>query len=157
MRPGYPPRIQPQPGNVVVAYVAVQYARHWGAVGRTLSVGTANDDLNERLLTLGEVQDRFSSEIRSGMTLGEVEANILAIGAEKGVVLVQDWPLATGVGFDLLEFPARSEDRLQTNGVLQVVLAVDCDEAFTVMLVDMLQVKGNGGVWLSRGSSLHEV
>jgi Xaa-Pro aminopeptidase len=157
VRPGYPPRIRPQPGNVVVAYVAVQYARHWGAVGRTLSVGPANDDLKERLLTLGEVQHRLPSKIRMGMTLGEVEANILAIGAEKGVILVQDFPLVTGVGFDLSEFPARSEDRVETNAVLQVVLAVDCDVASTVMLVNMLQVTGNGGVWLSKGSSLLEV
>jgi Xaa-Pro aminopeptidase len=151
VRPGYPPCIRPQTGNVVVAYVAVQYARHWGAVGRTLSVGPANDDLKERLLMLEEVQHGLSSEIRGGMTLGEVEANILATGAEKGVILVQDFPLTTGIGFDLSEFPALSEDRVETNAVLQVVLAVDCDEASTVMRVDMLQVTGNGGVWLSRG------
>ena len=39
VRPGYPARIPVSTGDIFAVYVAVQYARQWGVIGTTLSVG----------------------------------------------------------------------------------------------------------------------
>ena len=88
------------------------------------------------------------------MSLGQVEAIIVEAGRQDGLSYPADLPLATGVGFDLLEYPVSAEDEVKTDMVLQVVLAVDIDESFTAMIVDMLRVTTTGGFWLGRSGNL---
>jgi Xaa-Pro aminopeptidase len=153
VRPGYPARIRPNAGDTVVAYIAVQYARHWGVVGYTLSVGTTNEEQKATLAGLGEVKKRVAAEIMTGKTLGQVEAIILEAGRQAGLRYATDLPLATGVGFDLLEYPASAEDEVKSGTVFQVTLGIDVRETFTAMIVDMLQVTPSGGVWLGGSAS----
>jgi Xaa-Pro aminopeptidase len=149
VRPGYPARIRPSTGDIFVVYVAAQYARQWGVIGTTLSVGVARDNLNRRLSTLSEIQKKVESRVRAGMTLGRAEAAIIEIGREVGVSLSEDLPVVGGVGFDLSEYPVNAEDRVEKDMVLQVTLAVDVGEEFTAMLVTLLQITSAGCVWLT--------
>ncbi|MFB3885846.1 MAG: M24 family metallopeptidase [Thermodesulfobacteriota bacterium] len=153
VRPGYPARIKPRSGDTVVAYAAVQYARHWGVAGYTFSVGSANKDLDASLARLGEVQKSLAPKVKTGMTLGEIEVVIAEAGRQAGLMFAPDLPLGTGVGFDLSEYPSSAEDEVRTGMVLQVVLASDVDQSFTAMIVDMLQVTHKGGVWLGRSGN----
>ena len=67
------------------------------------------------------------------------------------LVFVKDMPLASGIGFDLSEYPIRAKDRVQKNTVLQIVSAVDAkEEQFTAMRVDVFQITDNGGTRLNR-------
>ncbi len=149
VRPGYPDRTRLFPGSTLVAYIAVQYARHWGIVGKTLSIEPNHDKLHKKLAELGRVQKIIAPEIRAGMNLGKIESTISSIAGQAGFTLTKDLSIATGVGFDLHEYPISAEDRAEKNMVLQVVLAVDFKEGFTGMLVGMLQITNNGGVWLT--------
>jgi Xaa-Pro aminopeptidase len=149
MRPGYPARMRPLPGDTLIAYVAVQYARHWGVAGSTLTVGTAGDKLHAKLALMRKVQKKAASEIKAGMTLGEAASVIWETGRQEGLAFAEDVPLATGVGFDLHEYPLEAVDRVEKNTVLQVALTVDFAEGFTGMLVNMLQIKDNDSLWLT--------
>lgn len=150
LRPGYPTHVQAQYGDSLVAYVAAQFARHWGAVGRSLNIGTASDQHRNASEKLREVRAGIASRINAGMSLGEVEEVILELGTLKGVRIARDLPLVGGIGFDLAEYPLTSEDRIGINTVLQVVLALDFEES-SVMLADLLQVTGDGALWLEAG------
>lgn len=151
VRPGYPSRISPRPGNTVVAYIAAQYARHWGVAGRTFTMGPTPTKLEHVLAKLEAAQNRVARQISTGMTVGQVEAMILDAGNQAGVPLAQDLPIAAGTGFDLSEYPDRTNDRIGINTVLQVTLASDVDE-FSAMRTDMLHVTQSGGSWLKSGN-----
>ena len=81
--------------------------------------------------------------------LKQVETDILEAGYQKGLNLAQDIPIASGVGFDLSEYPLEDEDRVGENTVLQISLALDSEQGFTAMLTDMLRIFENGGTWLN--------
>ena len=66
-----------------------------------------------------------------------------------GIGLAEDLPVLSGVGFDLVEYPAASQDTLEAGMMLQVCLGVD-DESLTALLVDMLSIGSDGGTWISR-------
>jgi Xaa-Pro aminopeptidase len=149
MRPGYPAHVRPQPGDKLIATIAVQCARQWSIMGRTLSISPADAGLNSKLKLIVEVQKQAAAAIKAGMTLTSIEATILAIGREAGLTFAIDMPLATGIGFDLHEYPLQSEDKVTKNSLLQVALTVDFDEGFTGMLIDMLHVQDNYSVWLT--------
>ncbi|MDP2267711.1 MAG: M24 family metallopeptidase [Deltaproteobacteria bacterium] len=149
MRPGYPTHVYPQPGEKLIAYIAVQCGRLWGVAGRTLSVGAADAGLDGKLKLIVAVQKKAAVSIKAGMTLSAVEATILAIGREAGLTFAIDMPLATGVGFDLHEYPQQGEDRVTKNSVLQVALTVDFEAGLTVMLIDMLHVQDHDSIWLT--------
>lgn len=149
VRPGYPPHLCPQRGEIVAAYVAVQYARHWAGVGRTFVVESASNDLQGKIRTLEEVRRILAAQVKAGMTLQEVKNSILESGAKAGVLLEPDVPLAAGIGFDLLEYPMKGEDCVPKNTVLQIALAAQVD-AVSAMHVDLLHVTGGEScVWLS--------
>ena len=116
-------------------------------VGRTLSIGPANPNLNGRLAKIEEMQKGLAPKIKAGVTLKQAQAVILEAGQKAGLSIAQDLPLMTGIGFDLSEYPSDGEDRIETNSVLQVALAVDSKD-FTAMCIDMLQVTPGGGIWL---------
>jgi Xaa-Pro aminopeptidase len=122
-------------------------------VGHTFSVGITKEEQKATLAALGEVKKSVALEVMTGKTLGQIEAILLEAGRQAGLRVATDLPLATGLGFDLLEYPASTEDEVRTGMVLQVALAVDVGESFTAMVVDMLQVTPGGGVWLGRSGS----
>ena len=148
LRPGYPARIRPVPGSKLAAYIAVQYGRHWGVAGETLSVGVESEEHRKQLGRIREAQKRLASKIIPDTTMGELKAAIGEVGGQADLVFAQDLPLAAGLGFDLLEYPSSADDEIKTGMVLQIALAVDIGESFTAMIVDMLQVTPSGGVWL---------
>jgi Xaa-Pro aminopeptidase len=151
IRPGYPTRIQPHSGDIVVAYTAARYARHWGVVGRALSVESTNEVLEKKLAALREVQKNIADTIRPEMTLEQIEADIRVEGQRAGFDFVKDMPIVSGIGFDIPEFPIGAKDRVGNNTLLQVVLAVDDQEQeTTTMEIDMLQVTDKGGICLNR-------
>lgn len=154
-RPGYPACIRPSVGGTLVAYVAVQYARLWGAVGTTLSVGSYHKKLNKSLTDLWAIQKTFSSRARAGMTLGEVAAVLSEIGHKAGMPLAEDLPHVSGIGFDPVEYPACADDRLEEDMVLQVTFATDVDEEFTAMVIRILRITGSGSVWLTGDSWMY--
>ncbi|MFC1869333.1 M24 family metallopeptidase [Thermodesulfobacteriota bacterium] len=151
-RPGYPTHIRPLPGEHILAIIGVQHARHWGLIGRTFALGQKNRALDDMLGTLKELQRRVAGEVRVGISMGKLRALFLDGGRELGLTLAQDLPPVTGLGFDPLEYPTSSEDILEDNMSLQVALAVDSEKGFTAMLVDMLIITPNGGVWISKES-----
>jgi Xaa-Pro aminopeptidase len=149
VRPGYPERVRPLSGDTAIAYVAVQYARLWGAAGSTFTIGRGGDKLKARLEALRTMQKGLASVIHSGMTLGEIESLIRGTGMQAGLPLAGDVPIATGAGFDLHEYPLRPEHAVEKDMVLQVALTADSAGGSTAMLVNLLQVKENGSVWLA--------
>jgi Xaa-Pro aminopeptidase len=152
MRPSYPSRIHPQPGDKLIAYIAVQCARQWCVMGRTLNIGPSDTGLDGKLKLIVAVQKKAAASIKAGMTLSAIEATILAIGREAGLTFAIDIPLATGVGFDLHEYPQQGGgDRVTKNTVLQVALTVDFEAGFTGMLIDMLHVQDHDSFWLTGG------
>ena len=81
IRPGYPNHVHPQPGDKLIAYIAVQSARQWSVIGRTLSIGApADTGLISKLNLIVEVQKKAAAAIKAGMTLTSVEAALLALG-----------------------------------------------------------------------------
>jgi hypothetical protein len=86
------------------------------------------------------------------MTLGQVEAAIAACGRQAGLTFAGDMALASGIGFDLHEYPLQAEDRVPGNAVLQVAMTVDSEAPFTGMLIDLLRVQDNGSVWITKQS-----
>ena len=153
MRPAYPAPVRLFPGDTVIAYIAVQYARNWGVAGDTLKIGHADDKLNGRLSLIEEMQKKAASEIKAGMTLGEAKAVILETGRQRGLTFAEDVPLAAGVGFNLSEYPVNDADRLQKNMVMQVALAADFEDGCTAMRVGMLQVEDSESIWLTGAGS----
>ena len=151
VRPGYPSRIRLSAGDSLVAYVGAQYARQWGVVGSTFSIGSNRGNLDAMLSTLSEIQKKALFRVKAGMTLGDVEAALFDIGREAGVSLSRDLPVVAGVGFDLSEYPVNAENRVERDMVLQAALCVDVGREFSAMLVNLLQVTGEGGVWLTGG------
>lgn len=149
MRPGYPAHVRPQPGDKLIAVVAVQCARQWSIMGRTLSVGPTDAVLDGKLKLIVGVQKKAAASIKAGMTLSAIEATLLAIGREAGLTLAVDMPLATGIGFDLHEYPQQGEDQVTKNTVLQVALTVDFEAGLTGMLIDMLHIQDNDSAWLT--------
>ncbi len=149
LRPAYPDQKRPLPGDMVVAYLAVQCARLWGVIGDTLAVGTDDSRLRDGGARLGRAQNKIAAVLKAGMTLGEAEAAILTSGREAGLALAQDVPLVTGTGFDLHEYPLAAEDLLDKDAVLQVALTVDFPEGYTGMVVDLLQVREKDSRWLT--------
>lgn len=149
IRPGYPARRRPELGDILVAIVAVQSARLWSIIGRTLRIGPGDNLLESKLALISAVQKRSAASIKAGMTLSGIEATFTAIGAEAGLTFAGDIPLATGVGFDLHEYPQQGEDKVARNTVLQVALTVDFEGGLTGMLIDMLHVRDNESIWLT--------
>jgi Xaa-Pro aminopeptidase len=149
MRPGYPSRRTALPGDSMTAYVAVQHARHWGVAGSAFTIGTGCDKLKTSTGALRDMQTEIAAGIRPGMKLSEIESAIRKTGLQKGLTLAEDVRIATGTGFDLHEYPLRPEHKVENNMVLQVVLAADSAGGSTAMLVDMLHVTNNGGIWLT--------
>jgi len=154
IRPGYPDRTLPQPGNIIVAYVAVQYARHWGVLGLTLPIGPADNNFQDNYRRLDTVRKLIGSAIQPGLSLGETEKAILTIGHQNGLVLAPDMPLVNGVGFDLAEYPVSTADWLEPGMVLQVVLCADFTDGATGLSVDMLKINDSGSVVLSKNENL---
>lgn len=150
IRPGYPARVHPRPGDTVAACIAVMYARQWGMIGRTLSVGAAASGLGDLLAKLADVQEHAAAGIRTGMTLGEIEAAIADCGRQSGLTFANDLTMAAGIGYDLHEYPRQSEDRVIGDMVLQVAMTVDDARGFTGMLIDMLHVQDSGSVWMTQ-------
>jgi Xaa-Pro aminopeptidase len=148
MRPAYPAPITPAAGDRVIAYIAVQCARHWGVAGTTLKTGPADEKLVRRLSLLKELQRETAAEIKAGLTLGEAKTIFLETARRKGMNLAQDMPLAEGVGFDLAEYPRDDAHRLEKNMVLQVVLAEDSENDGSALTVGMLQIRDGGSTWL---------
>jgi len=149
VRPGYPDRTRPERGNIMVAYVAAQYARHWGVVGLSLPVGPAEHNFRDQYNRLDEVGKLILPAIKPGMSLGETETAILAMGRQNGLILAPDMPLVSGVGFDLAEYPVKAEDRLAAGMVLQIVLCADFDKGATGLIVHMLTITDSGSILLS--------
>ncbi len=149
MRPGYPDRRRPAPGDILIACVAVQYARHWGVTGSTFVIGTGGDKLGERMDALRAMQTNLAAEIRPGMKLSEIESALRETGLRRGLPLAQDVPIATGTGFDLHEYPLRPEHKVENDTVLQIALTADSPQGSTAMLVNMLQIKEKGSLWLT--------
>ena len=149
VRPGYPARESLRPGDLLVAYIAVRYARHWGVVGRTFSIAAENRKLQAKLDAVKNLQGDISAKIKAGMTLEQIETEIRSAGRQCGLVFAEDLPLVAGIGFDLSEYPASAPDRVGQNTLLQVVLAVDDAQGnFTALRADMLLVGDSGAAWL---------
>lgn len=160
IRPGYPAPRSLARGDIVVAYISAQYARHWGAIGRTLVLGKATQELQASFQHIWELRAAIPELVQAGLTLAEVKAGILGAAARAGVKLADDLPLVEGVGLDLLEYPVSPGDLVEGGSILQVALAVDPERSgagSTVILVDLLQVKENGGTWLGGEANLLEV
>jgi len=151
VRPGYPAREALGPGDLLIAYISARYARHWGAIARTFCVGSENKKLQARLAAIKAVQSDISGKIKAGMTLEEIETEIRSAGQQRGLVFAEDLPLVSGIGFDLLEYPAAASDRAGENTLLQVILAVDdAEDNLTAMRADMLHVGDSAATWLQR-------
>ena len=148
VRPGYPDRTCPQPGNIIVAYVAVKYARHWGVLGFSLSVGPADNNFRDNYGRLDEVRKLICPVLKPGLGLGEAEKAIQEMGRQSGLALAPDMPLASGVGFDLAEYPVSAEEKLEAGMVLQIVLCADFAGGATGLSVHMVKITENGGVLL---------
>jgi len=149
LRPAYPSDTVPPAGAPVAAYIAVRYARQWGAVGDTLSKGSGSDALAETINRLQEVQNGIAAEIRGDMNLEDAQAAIRAQGRAGDLVFADDLALAAGIGFDLSEYPTQAEDRLAANTVLQVSLAADdAGQNWSAFKVGMLHVHEQGCSWL---------
>lgn len=150
MRPSYPSRRHPpQPGDKLIAYIAVQCARQWGLIGRTLTIGPADVGLERKLALIVKVQEKAAAAVKVGMTMGQIKAAIVEIGRQADLDFVEDIDIANGIGFDLHEYPIEAEDCVAKNMVLQIALAVDFDERFTGMLIDMLKIEDGRSVWLT--------
>ncbi len=149
LRPAYPAPVTPGPGDGVIAYMAVQYARHWGVAGTTLKIGPAGDKLAGKLSLIRAAQEKAAAGIKAGTSLGGAKAVLRDAGRQSGLAFAEDVPLAAGVGFDLSEYPVNDADRLEKNMVLQVALAADAEGDCTAMRVGMLQVGESGSAWLA--------
>jgi Xaa-Pro aminopeptidase len=149
MRPAYPARTRPLPGDIFIAYVAVQYARHWGVSGRTFTIGTGGDRFSARMDALRDLQKTIAAEIYPGMKLRGIESAIRETGLRMGLSLAEDLPIATGTGFDLHEYPLRPEHEVGRDMILQIALTADFADESTAMLVDMMQIQEKGGLWLA--------
>ncbi|MBI4633393.1 MAG: M24 family metallopeptidase [Deltaproteobacteria bacterium] len=149
LRPGYPSRQTMLPGDTMTAYVAVQYARHWGVAGSSFTRGTGGDKLKARMDALRTMQTELAAEIRPGMKLGKIETVIRETGLRRALPLAEDVPVAAGTGFDLHEYPLRPEHTVEKDMVLQVALTADSAEGSTAMVVNMLQIKEKAGLWLA--------
>lgn len=149
MRPSYPPRRHPQAGDKLIAYIAVQRVREWGVMGRTMNIGPADAVLENKLALISKAQEKAVSAVKAGMTIGRIKAAIGEIGRQAGLDFAEDIEIASGIGFDLHEYPRETDDRVEKNMVLQIALCVDFKEGFTGMLIDMLKIEDNRGVWLT--------
>ena len=146
IRPGYPNHEEIEIGQTVIVYIAAQYARKWGVIGRTITVGDSNSN-TKTLKKLGEIKTEIAASIKSEMDLKEAKTVILEAAKSHDLKMVEDVPLIEGIGFDQVEYPNKEQDRLQSGMTVQIVLASDDD--VTSMLVDILQITEDGGVWLS--------
>ena len=83
------------------------------------------------------------------MTISNIRTAIGEIGRQADLAFAEDIEIASGIGFDLHEYPREADDRVEKNMVLQIALSVDFKEGFTGMLIDMLKIEEGHSVWLT--------
>lgn len=140
VRPGLPLNTVPEADDTIVAYFGVQYARYWGAVGRSFG---KNADLD----TILAIKKSLAATKVAGMTVGELRGKLDEFAAENGVPLAKDITGVMGIGLDPCTYPSKDGHVIDAGMVLQVVLAVDGGS--TTFASDMVLVGDAGCEFLT--------
>lgn len=148
-RVGYPDGSNLHVGDIVMAFVGAQYARHWGVVAEVFKLGPMTDKEAEALSALESLKTTLPSKVKAGMTIAEVNAAANSLAKKSGITLVSDVPVVEGIGFDMDEYPSKETDKVKENAVLLVSLYSEFGEGVgTMMTSGMLLCGAKGGRWL---------
>lgn len=148
-RVGYPDGSNLHVGDIVMAFVGAQYARHWGVVAEVFKLGPMTDKEAEALSALESLKTTLPSKVKAGMTLAQVRVAAESVAKKIGVTLVSDVPVAEGIGFDMDEYPSKETDKVEEDTVLLVSLCSEFGKGVgTMMTSGMLLCGAKGGRWL---------